>query len=178
MSGPELKFYTNIVAPSLTENGSDVINAAELDARGYITQNQTITVSGDATGSGSTSIQLTLSSSGVSPGTYSEVTVDSKGRVIQGSAGSSNYALTTITQNYNATTGDGIILSNAQATVTLPDPTLVSGKLMIVKRIFANGNTTINVANNGTIDGKLSIVIQDQYSSISVVSNGTVWYII
>ena len=50
----------------------------------YITGNQTITVSGDATGSGSTSISLTLANSGVSAGTYTKVTVDAKGRVTTG----------------------------------------------------------------------------------------------
>lgn len=50
----------------------------------YITGNQTITVSGDATGSGSTSIALTLANSGVSAGTYTKVTVDAKGRVTTG----------------------------------------------------------------------------------------------
>ena len=50
----------------------------------YITANQTITVSGDATGSGSTSIALTLANSGVSAGTYTKVTVDAKGRVTTG----------------------------------------------------------------------------------------------
>jgi len=49
----------------------------------YITGNQTITVSGDATGSGSTSIALTLTSVGTA-GTYTKVTTDAKGRVTSG----------------------------------------------------------------------------------------------
>lgn len=49
----------------------------------YITANQTITVSGDATGSGSTSIALTLTSVGTA-GTYTKVTTDAKGRVTSG----------------------------------------------------------------------------------------------
>lgn len=50
----------------------------------YITGNQTITVSGDATGSGTTAISLTLANSGVTAGTYTKVTVDNKGRVTAG----------------------------------------------------------------------------------------------
>lgn len=50
----------------------------------YITGNQTITVSGDASGSGTTSINLTLANTGVSAGTYTKVTVDAKGRVTSG----------------------------------------------------------------------------------------------
>ena len=49
----------------------------------YITANQTITVSGDVTGSGSTSIALTLASVGTA-GTYTKVTTDAKGRVTSG----------------------------------------------------------------------------------------------
>lgn len=70
----------------LTESyvlGQNFIHATALSA--YLTANQEITVSGDATGSGTTTINLTLAASGVTPGTYSKVDVDSKGRVIAGS---------------------------------------------------------------------------------------------
>lgn len=63
-------------------------NTWALDTNTYLTGNQTITVSGDATGSGTTSIALTLSGSGVTAGTYNNsatvltpFTVDSKGRI-------------------------------------------------------------------------------------------------
>lgn len=46
--------------------------------------NQTITISGDASGSGKTSISLTLANTGVSSGTYSTVTVNGKGLVTAG----------------------------------------------------------------------------------------------
>lgn len=59
-----------------------------LDTANYITGNQTITLSGDATGSGTTAVTLTLANSGVTAGTYNNVatqvrpfTVDAKGRV-------------------------------------------------------------------------------------------------
>lgn len=54
---------------------------------GGISGNQTITLSGDATGSGTTSIAVTLANSGVTAGTYGSstavpvITVDAKGRV-------------------------------------------------------------------------------------------------
>ncbi|AVH85344.1 hypothetical protein RsoM2USA_416 [Ralstonia phage RsoM2USA] len=55
-------------------------------ALGYtpLSGNQNITLSGDATGSGATSITVTLADSGVTAGTYSSVTVDAKGRVTSG----------------------------------------------------------------------------------------------
>jgi len=55
-----------------------------LDTTSYLTGNQAITVTGDATGSGTTSIALTLANSGVTAGTYSAVTVNSKGLVTAG----------------------------------------------------------------------------------------------
>ena len=46
--------------------------------------NQTITISGDASGSGATAITLTLKNSGVTAGTYSAVAVNAKGIVTAG----------------------------------------------------------------------------------------------
>ena len=55
-----------------------------LDTNTYLTANQTITLSGDATGSGTTSIVVTLANSGVTAGTYRSVTVNAKGLVTAG----------------------------------------------------------------------------------------------
>ena len=65
----------------LSYNGSKWVNTTP----NYLTTNQTITVTGDATGSGATSLTLTLANSGVISGTYKSVTVDAKGRVTAGS---------------------------------------------------------------------------------------------
>jgi len=56
-----------------------------IDTSSYLTANQSIAVSGDATGSGTTAIALTLANSGATAGTYKSVTVDAKGRVTAGS---------------------------------------------------------------------------------------------
>lgn len=58
-------------------------NTWSLDTNTYITGNQTITLSGDATGSGTTAITVTLASVGTA-GTYTKVTTDAKGRVTSG----------------------------------------------------------------------------------------------
>ena len=52
-------------------------------AGAYLTGNESISVSGDATGSGTTAITLTLASVGTA-GTYTKVTTDAKGRVTAG----------------------------------------------------------------------------------------------
>ena len=65
----------------LTRVGAD---SWAFDTNTYLTGNQTISLSGDATGSGTTAITVTLANSGVTAGTYTKLTVDSKGRVTAG----------------------------------------------------------------------------------------------
>ena len=55
-----------------------------LDTNAYLTSNQNITISGDASGTGTTAIALTLANSGVTAGTYTKLTVDAKGRATVG----------------------------------------------------------------------------------------------
>lgn len=63
--------------PTIPTNTNQLTNGA-----GFITGNQTITLSGDVTGTGTTSITTNLANSGVAAGTYgSRITVDAKGRV-------------------------------------------------------------------------------------------------
>ena len=66
----------------------------DVDASTFLTANQTITASGDATGSGTTSLALTLAASGVSAGSYGSasaipvITFDAKGRATSASTAS------------------------------------------------------------------------------------------
>lgn len=59
------------------------LNTWVLDTATYLTANQNITIWGDATGSGTTAIALTLASVATA-GTYRSVTIDAKGRVTSG----------------------------------------------------------------------------------------------
>lgn len=67
--------------PTSGDDSTSVATTAYVQGEGFITGNETITLSGDATGSGTTSISVTLANSGVSAGTTSGITVDAKGRI-------------------------------------------------------------------------------------------------
>jgi hypothetical protein len=69
---------------SNSDNSTNLATTAFVKNQGYLTANQNITISGDATGSGSTAIVLTLANTGISAGTYTKFTVNSKGLATAG----------------------------------------------------------------------------------------------
>jgi hypothetical protein len=69
--------------PASSDNTTKVATTAFVKAQNYVTGNQTVTLSGDVTGSGTTAITATLANTG-SAGTYTKVTTDAKGRVTSG----------------------------------------------------------------------------------------------
>jgi len=73
----------NVPTVSTVDNSTSAASTAFVKAQAYLTGNQTVTFTGDATGSGSTSVTLTLASVGTA-GTYTKVTTDAKGRVTSG----------------------------------------------------------------------------------------------
>lgn len=89
---------------------------------GYINANQTITVSGDASGSGSTAITLTLPTINSNVGTFAIQTVNAKGQVtaaanMTGDVTTSGAAATLATVNSNVGTFQGLTL-DAKGRVT------------------------------------------------------------
>jgi hypothetical protein len=104
------------------------------DAEGNITidsGNESITLFGDVTGSGTTSINVTLASSPVSPGTYNSVTVDTKGIVQSGSL--IDYLVDG--NNVSRLTNDAGYLTNESA---------------INFNVVGDDSTGFNMANQGT----------------------------
>lgn len=88
----------------------------------------------------------------------------------------------TKTSNYTVTTSDTVLLADAASgniTITLPAASSSSGYRFFIKRIDNSGNTvTVQRAGSDTIDGATSQTLDLQYTSITVVSNGSNWYII
>jgi hypothetical protein len=78
-------FTGDVIVPTQTnaDNSTKAATTAFVKNQSYITGNQTITVSGDISGSGTTSITLTLATVNTA-GTYTKVTTDAKGRVTSG----------------------------------------------------------------------------------------------
>lgn len=136
-----------------------------LDTSAYLTTNQSISVSGDATGSGTTAISLTLANSGVTAGTYNNsatantpFTVDAKGRV------TGTGAAVTITPAWSSITGKPTTLSGygiTDAYTKVEVDTLMQGldpKQSVVAATTANIAT---LSGTMTIDG-IALVAGDR----------------
>nr|BAR39201.1 phage-related tail fiber protein [uncultured Mediterranean phage uvMED] len=67
--------------PSSGDDSTSVATTSYVQGEGFLTANQTISISGDLSGSGTTSITGTLATVNSSPGTTSGVTVNGKGLV-------------------------------------------------------------------------------------------------
>lgn len=129
-------------------------NTWSLDTSTYITGNESITVSGDATGSGTTSIALTLANSGVTAASYGSatqvpsITVDAKGRITAATATNIAIAQSAVT---NLTTDLA-----AKAPLASPDLT---------------GTPTAPTANSGTNTTQIATTAFVQ-SAVSALING------
>ncbi len=74
---------TTGVTATTSDSSTKLATTAYVKGQNYLTGNQSITVSGDASGTGTTTIALTLTSVGTA-GTYTKISTDAKGRVTSG----------------------------------------------------------------------------------------------
>lgn len=83
---------------------------------------------------------------------------------------------------YTIGTSDTVVIADATSnnvTISLPTASTVTGYRYYVKRKDGSANT-VTVARSGsdTIDGATSQTLNAQYTSVTVVSDGSNWYII
>ena len=90
-------------------------------------------------------------------------------------------AVRTESTNYNVTKDDWLILvdtSGGNVTITLPDPTGLSGKTWIIKKPLSGHQVTINTATSAQIDGSDSHTQTTHHSYDVITTDGSQFYII
>ena len=89
--------------------------------------------------------------------------------------------INTTTESYVVGATDSAIMADAtdgNITVTLPAVATNKGRLLTIKKIDSSANTvTIDGSGSETIDGDTTKVISSQYDSITIISDGSAWYI-
>jgi len=98
-------------------------------------------------------------------------------------AGSLSMAIKSVTVDYTVTGADNTILANtstAAIIVTLPNPATFAGRIYTIKKIGNGGidkELTITPAA-GTIDGGSSYIIYNDWTYVSLQTDGSNWYVI
>lgn len=161
-------------------------NTWALDTNTYLTGNQTITVSGDATGSGATAIALTLATVNANVGTFNNVTVNAKGLVtaasnvayltgnqtitLSGGATGSGTTAITVTLTNASVTGQALTGYTAGSNTALAatDTILAAfGKVQGQINARLTGNQTITLSGEATGSGATSISVALTTSAVT-----------
>ena len=79
-------------------------------------------------------------------------------------------------QYYTVTLSDSSILVNTTTTLLMPDTSTIPNKVYHIKNI-GTGIVTIQAYENQTIDGGNTAVLESQYESITLISDGENFYI-
>lgn len=123
-----------------------------------------------------------------SSGNFVRLAAGSNGKTLRVSSGlpawsDTTFATSTKTSNYTISGTDTVIFANAASgnvTITLPavGPSM-TGYRFYIKRVDGSGNTaTVACSGGDTVDGQASLSLALQYTSITVVTDGSAWYII
>ena len=151
-----------------------------LDTNTYLTGNQSISLTGDATGSGTTSIAVTLANTGVTAGTYRSVTVDAKGRVTAGTNPTtiSGYGIT----DFYAQVISGFVTGSNTSVVNTDSLEVAIEKLQGQVNARISGNQTITLSGDATGSGTTAITVTlansgvtaSTYNNVTVNAKGLV----
>lgn len=150
LASPALTGTPTAPTPATTDSSTTLATTAFVKAQGYQIGNQTITLSGDITGAGTTAIPTTLATVNSNVGTYQGITVNGKGLVT--GAVNMNYAplasptFTGTPAAPTPTVGDN---STALATTAFVDTAIInaavpapSGSTPIMDGVGAAGSAT------------------------------------
>jgi phage-related tail fiber protein len=159
-----LTAISQIISPSglLRKNANDTWT---LDTTNYLSTNQNITLSGDVTGSGTTSIITTLSDTGIIPGAYTRITVDSKGRATFGQS-PNTLAGIGIADAYTITQTDILLSNKSDISHTHPFPLSTNGSNGI-SAILTGTDLAISLIDTGVIPGTYNQVTVDSTGRIT-----------
>lgn len=121
-----------------------------------------------------------------SSGNFVRLPIGGSGKVLKVSGGlpswdDNTFNTATKTSNYTVTTSDTVIFANASSgavTITLPSASGNAGYRFYVKRIDNTLANSCAVSSPDTIDGQSSVSLDSQYMCLTLVSNGSAWYII
>lgn len=96
--------------------------------------------------------------------------------------GATRGAYRTVTTSGNVQSGDYLLICDATAgsiTITLPPAALVPGRIYAFKRINSGANAVIVDGYAAeTIDGNLTHTLTPQWNGVTIMSNGTAWFIL
>lgn len=98
--------------------------------------------------------------------------------------GSLALAIKTVIVDYAATAADNTILANTTSgaiIITLPAPSGITGRIYTIKKIGTGGidnELTITPSSGTTIDGGASFIIYNDWTYVSLQTDGTNWYVI
>lgn len=97
--------------------------------------------------------------------------------------GSISMSIKTVTANYTATAADNTLLANTTSsaiTITLPVGTTIAGRIYTIKKVGTGGidNQLTITPGAGTIDGGSSYTIYNDWTYVSLQTDGSNWYVI
>jgi len=143
LNSPNLTGSPTAPTPTVTDNSTALATTAFVRSLGYLTGNQTITLTGDATGSGTTSIAVTLSTVNASTGTFGSssvvpvITTNNKGLITSvASAAITPASIGAAPLNSPALTG----------TPTAPTPTVTDNSTNIATTAYVVSKNYITAA--------------------------------
>lgn len=96
--------------------------------------------------------------------------------------GATRGAYRSVTASGNVVSGDYLIIADATSgaiTMALPPAALVPGRIYAFKRVNSGANAVVIDPNaSETIDGAATYTLSAQWNSVTIMSNGTAWFII